>query len=175
MGRALHVVRRMAGWGWWTSPVMWSERSHCISAIYDHMQRRQDPKTWVALACLAFAVWGCQPASSASPGGGLTSQRATTLARSYLTGEGSEVTNARAGPFRELAQPGTGNVFPQDRWVWAVTFRGEFPGACGPITTEPRESCPVSSLETVLIDYFDGTFVLAYTAADELVSNRESI
>lgn len=101
---------------------------------------------------------------SGPPMGGISKDKATTLALKYASSGGDvKLVFIRAGRLSRFK--GDTNTNGQDnQWVWAVAFSGRWSGSCAPPDVPGTNSCPPPALsELVVLDYFSGNLVLIKT------------
>jgi hypothetical protein len=110
-----------------------------------------------AAVSLVFATLCGHPAHRISESQAIASAQAQLPAL-----RGAEVIGVREGRFDEFWSPGEEDVAaPRDRRVWAVAFRAEVDGSCGPAGppgTQPRCS-QLSDSIMLILDSSDGSLI----------------
>lgn len=121
----------------------------------------------LASVLLAAVLAGCSAGDAsltATPRVAITQGQAEAAARA-ASPQAVSFVNARLGPLRGFE--GNLNV-PGNPLVWAVTFTGSFPLACGPAPPEgstPGPCPPPATSTTIFVDAQTGTFVAGLTPA----------
>src|SRR5690349_17190467 len=121
----------------------------------------------IVIAAAVLVAAGCLGVLEAGiPLGGISRSQAIAIAenRGFLPSD-RQLSWAIPGPFTVFQGGGTSEVVPPYHLVWAVTFSGTFaPASCGPFVPGKAPQCPPPNhTETVVLDYFDGTFIMAHS------------
>jgi hypothetical protein len=99
--------------------------------------------------------------------GGISRGQATALAVNHAETESStapRVLWAVPGIFGLFRGGATDEVSPWSRWVWAVRLAGTFLGSCPPTGITNGQGplrCSTDQMETVILDYRTGAFIMA--------------
>lgn len=127
------------------------------------MGRRPAVFLGAALAVIAIGLavaWLAIPQTKL-PAGGISRDHAIGIAARQIPSDPpATVQLASAGPMWKFAADAQTSP---NRFVWAVNFKGTYGRSCGPHnpnSPQPRHCAPATNL-TVILDYFDGSFIMA--------------